>query len=321
MTSHFDPLDTYFGIAKVKVLAPRGLYHPVLPYRSNGKLKFPLCRTCADEERLGRCDHNDDQRTFVGTWCTPELMKALDKGYELLEMYEVYDWTRSSQYDPRTREGGLFAHYVNTFLKIKQEASGWPDWCKTDEDKAKYVRDYEEKEGIKLNPDNIKKNPGLRALAKLCLNSFWGKFGQRLNQGVSEFFHESEVDKFYRTLTDKTKQVKDFRIINEEYLHLEYEHQSGFVPEDMKTNIFLATFTTCWARLKLYDVLDQVGDRVLYYDTDSVIYVSRPGQFDPPLGDYLGERYICAIIKLSDFPCNIVTPSQQRNFLSEKYGK
>ena len=92
VTSHFDPLDTYFGIAKVKVLAPRGLYHPVLPYRSNGKLKFPLCRTCADEERLGRCDHSDDQRAFVGTWCTPELMKALDKGYELLEM-----WTESAK--------------------------------------------------------------------------------------------------------------------------------------------------------------------------------------------------------------------------------
>ena len=57
----------------------------------------------------------------------------------------------------------------------------------------------------------------------------------------------------------------------------------------MKTNIFLATFTTCWARLKLYDVLDSLGERVLYYDTDSVIYVSRPGQYDPPLGDYLGK--------------------------------
>ncbi|KAL4219797.1 hypothetical protein ACF0H5_020209 [Mactra antiquata] len=57
----------------------------------------------------------------------------------------------------------------------------------------------------------------------------------------------------------------------------------------MKTNIFLATFTTCWARLKLHSVLDSLGDRVLYYDTDSVIFVSRPGQLDPPLGDYLGE--------------------------------
>ena len=83
--------------------------------------------------------------------------------------------------------------------------------------------------------------------------------------------------------------MKDFHIINEEHLHLEYEHQAEFVPEDMKTNIFLATFTTCWARLKLYGVLDQLGDRVLYCDTDSVIYVSIPGFYDPPLGDYLGR--------------------------------
>ena len=30
------------------------------------------------------------------------------------------------------------------------------------------------------------------------------------------------------------------------------------------------------ARLKLYEVLDKLQDRVLYYDTDSVIFVSNP---------------------------------------------
>jgi hypothetical protein len=57
----------------------------------------------------------------------------------------------------------------------------------------------------------------------------------------------------------------------------------------MKTNIFVAAFTTCWARLKLYGVLDSLRERVLYFDTDSVIYVSRPDEYDPPLGDYLGD--------------------------------
>ena len=61
---------------------------------------------------------------------------------------------------------------VDTFLKIKQEASGWPSWCRAEEDKREYVREYQEKEGIKLDPENIKKNPGLRSLAKLMLNSF-----------------------------------------------------------------------------------------------------------------------------------------------------
>ena len=36
-------------------------------------------------------------------------------------------------------------------------------------------------------------------------------------------------------------------------------------------------------------MLEQLNRNVLYYDTDSVIYVSPPGQYDPPLGDYLGE--------------------------------
>ena len=31
---------------------------------------------------------------------------------------------------------------------------------------------YERKEGIKLDPAKFKKNPGLRSLAKLMLNSF-----------------------------------------------------------------------------------------------------------------------------------------------------
>jgi hypothetical protein len=76
-------------IAKVKVLPPRNLYHPVLPYTSGGKLKFPLCRTCADNESHP-CQCSTDQRAMVGTWCTPELMKAIEKGYKILKIYEVY---------------------------------------------------------------------------------------------------------------------------------------------------------------------------------------------------------------------------------------
>jgi hypothetical protein len=72
-------------------------------------------------------------------------------------------------------------------------------------------------------------------------------------------------------------------------LQVEWCHEPTFVPENMHTNIFLAVMTTCAARLKLYDLLDQLGDRVLYHDTDSAVLVSRPGDQDPPLGDYLGE--------------------------------
>ena len=42
--------------------------------------------------------------------------------------------------------------------------------------------DYRDKEGIELGPEKIEKNPGLRTLAKMMLNSMWGKFGQRTNK-------------------------------------------------------------------------------------------------------------------------------------------
>ena len=46
---------------------------------------------------------------------------------------------------------------------------------------------------------------------------------------------------------------------------------------------------TAHARLKLYEALELLGDRVLYFDTDSCIYIDRPGQPHPVIeGDRLG---------------------------------
>ena len=87
----------YFGIAKVKLLAPATLYHPVLPVRANGKLTFPLCGQCVKEElekpwleRSEVCSHTKEERAMIGTWCSPELHKAVEQGYEILKIYEVW---------------------------------------------------------------------------------------------------------------------------------------------------------------------------------------------------------------------------------------
>ena len=90
----------------------------------------------------------------------------MQQGYQLLKIDEVWDFSEHTD--------GLFNDYVDTFLKIKQESSGFPAECDTDEKKAQYITDYATKEGIRLYPNQIIENPGLRALAKLMLNSFWG---------------------------------------------------------------------------------------------------------------------------------------------------
>lgn len=305
LTKDFGDIRDYFGIAKIKILPPRGLYHPVLPLKINDKLTFSLCRTCAKKQNQEPCTCSDDDRCLLGTWCTPEIRKALDCGYTLLKVYEIYHWEETDRYDPTTGKGGLFGAYINLFLKIKQEASGWPDWVQSEEDKLEFIKYYEGKEGIRLDPGNVEKNLAPRSIAKLLLNSFWGKFGQRLNMPQSAFYHESEADKFFRCLSEPSKEVKDFFIVSEDMIQLSWENKADTVKEDFNTNVFIATFTTCWARLKLYAILEMLQQRVLYFDTDSVIFVSRPGEREPEIGSFLGQ--LTSELKAGDYIVEFVS--------------
>lgn len=130
-------ISQYFGIAQCIVRPPRHLYHPVLPVRLDGKLIFPLCVKCAQEnlpkslhERTWTCPHDDVDREMLGTWCTPELEEAVRQGYDIVKILEVY------HFPEHQRQAGLFASYINKWYKIKTEASGWPKWCDDDEKKA-----------------------------------------------------------------------------------------------------------------------------------------------------------------------------------------
>ena len=83
-----------------------------------------------------------------------------------------------TKYDPSTGDGGLFAQYMNTFIKIKMETSWYPSYCDTDQERNKYIARVRVHEGITLRPDDISFKTGRRTVAKLCLNNIWGKFAQ-----------------------------------------------------------------------------------------------------------------------------------------------
>jgi len=115
------------GLIKCSIVPPMNLCHPVLPYRSNNKLFFCLCRSCVFERNIsGECKHlRDDERALIGTWVLDEVRLAVENVYRFLDIYEVYEY-QITQYNRETAEGGLFVEYINTFLKLKAEASGYP---------------------------------------------------------------------------------------------------------------------------------------------------------------------------------------------------
>ncbi|CAC5402766.1 unnamed protein product [Mytilus coruscus] len=132
---------------------------------------------------------------------------------------------------------------------------------------------------------------GLREVLPSCASTVSGEIWATAVPERHSFFHESEADKFFQIVSDPTKVVENFHIVSNDTIQLEWSTLFQ-VPLlfDVKTNIFIAIFTTMWARLKLYVVLDMLDERVLYTDTDRCIYVSRRGKPEPPLGNYLGTH-------------------------------
>ncbi|CAB3989935.1 DNA polymerase [Paramuricea clavata] len=113
------PINTVFGLIKCRIVPPQRLLFPVLPCRAGGKLTFPLCSMCVSL-RCDECTHDEDQRALWGTWTSIEIQKALEHGYRLLNVYEIYHYA--------TREK-IFDTYVDTFMKLKQESSEVPKKC------------------------------------------------------------------------------------------------------------------------------------------------------------------------------------------------
>ena len=279
-------LADYFGMALVDILPPHHLFHPVLPCREGGKLTFPLCAQCVKDEmqkpmmeRTAVCTHTQAERTLRGTWCTPELLKAVEKGYRILRIHEVWHFEK--------RCTGLFKDYMDQWLKIKQESAGYPAWADTPDKQAQYCTNYEEHQGIALDPDRLLKNPGRKATAKLMLNSFWGKFGENLNK--SKVYFITEPAHLYALLYATTANIEHICICTPELLEVVVCEDTENQLDNGKRNIFVAAFTTCHARLKLYQYLDLLQEQLLYFETDSVVYRCKPGQPTVPLGDYLGD--------------------------------
>lgn len=168
-------IDKIEGLIKCRILPPNDLFHPVLPRKVHGKLMFALCRTCCDDLNQNDCSHSAKKREFIGTWVVDEVRQAVIHGYKIIQVLEIWQCD-VTVYDRKSKSGGLFVDYINTFLKMKQEATGWPAECIDDESKQAYIKEYLLNEGITLDASKIEKNAGKRSLAKLMLNSFWGNY-------------------------------------------------------------------------------------------------------------------------------------------------
>ena len=270
--------EKWFGIIKCTVLPPKKLYVPVLPFKikttKSEKLLFPLCRKCAETQTgIKNCEHSEIERQLLGTWSTVEVKKALEKGYKILDIAEVWHFQKTTS--------KLFKKYINDFMKLKLESSphNYPS-------NQAYADDIKLRQGIELDMQNIKPNPVKRTTAKTCMNSLYGRFGMRTNQTHTEFV--TDPSRFYELLLDDRLDDLSIFYLTDDMIQVNYRYKDYFIENRYNVNIFVALYTTANARLRLYEELDRLGTAACYCDTDSIIYLDD-GSNSVKTGDLLGD--------------------------------
>ena len=196
-------------------------------------------------------------------------------GYQIQEIYEVLHYDKT--------DDTLFKSYINTWLSVKQASSGWPSDITTDELKDAFCIEYNQREGTSLKPEDISKNPGLRFIAKLMLNTLWGKFAQRPNlpqTRVCTTLHE-----YYSILQREENNeiiIKNVKPVAQQTWVVTYEETD---PDDLSpgnTNVAIASFVTSYARLHLYRQLEIVLELTAYFtSTPTLLYLLKKRRADP----------------------------------------
>ncbi|KAL3084051.1 hypothetical protein niasHT_033771 [Heterodera trifolii] len=288
--------NPFRGFLHCRVLPPRpaelGDRHALLPYRTRtGRLTFPLCAACAEwanvdkkvqrhHRTVPRCRHRAAQRAWTHAYTDVELNAALQLGYRVLALYEVWHYDRWA-----SKEAGnsLFAGYVDTMLRLKVEASGWPADCQTVEQRARAT----------LRATRTGRASDSRRAPRAAEPG-----AARGRQGIAEL--PMGAREFHELLGDPRQDVVDFVHLNEQLDRCVVRRRWPFVRAPDTNNLAVACFVTAHARLHLHGRLEEVrlaGGRMLYCDTDSVYFVRArrpPGpqqqqQFLRSEGDAFGQ--------------------------------
>ena len=274
-------IEEFFGLISCKVLPPDDVMFPVLHTSIRKKQMYPLCYTCAMNEYHGLCQCSVEDRMIRGKWTSEEIKEALRQGYEIVDIYQMV------HYEERDQE--MFSKYIKSLYVDKQEASGWPAECQTDEQKVEFCMEFQRRMGVTLDPAKIHSNPGRRTIPKLGMNSGYGKMGQCAN--MPQTLVTNKRSEAWDLMLDEDKEIlSEDRV--EDYYIFTYKFVDDSMSTPGNTSVVVAAFITAYARLLLLKemrLLHESGQEVLYCDTDSIVYVERANSYRPDIGPFLGQ--------------------------------
>lgn len=269
-----DDLRSKFGFACVDIQPPQVYrHHPALVH----KYRDRLCATLKEWKKT--------------VFTTVELLDALEQGWTITKI----DWI---QYYPQQTDT-LFKDYIRKLVSEKIHSSKPPPESKHPE----LIRKWKHEFDLEFTPDKCEYNAGKRALSKLMLNSLWGKLSEKykasfsLNVDATKFIEYENKE-----MLGEVEIRNRFRIgpnnwmISGDFASHRADGGDNFIEAKnrlehrKKTCVSVGSFVTMYGRRMLYEQMKKLGDRVVYFDTDSIIYdYNENAEYNVVEGDVLGD--------------------------------
>ena len=98
---------------------------------------------------------------------------------------------------------------------------------------------------------------------------FQGKFAQRQNLTKTEYFNTPSD--YFNCIFDPSNNIKAVKAVNPEMMCVNYEKTSDFLDTLPNVNVVIGAFTTAIARLKLYQFMEPLQQRVMYTGENCVL--------------------------------------------------
>ena len=135
----------------------------------------------------------------------------------------------------------------------------------------------------------MKPKAAKRGLAKLCLNSMWGKLTETKDRTRTKII--AEPHEMNRFLATPGLEVTYLAFVSDDVVWLSWKVNAKenvhYLPH---TNEVIGACVTAGARIHLYSFLARLQENAIYCDTDSVIFIQpRCEPWSITTGDKLGD--------------------------------
>ena len=260
--------DGYLGFVKCLIKPNRNSYIPIIPEKKMMSFKSSDYN---GEEVVGTefMKLVFDNTEKVVSVTTVDLQSFMVDGGEIVEIYDCYLSEESSD--------SIFKKYIQFFFKMKAEAAGYGQ-----KGFEAYAKEMYDDLGIVLDKKNCSEgeNKSMKAVAKLYLNSLWGKYAENSEKFTKSVIVSDSIE-YGNTKNEKSVILNAFmnKIVIQNIVPIQGSSKiyTTKVAKDLQeegktTSMCVASFTTAYGRRKLLLGLQAVGDRVCYCDTDSLVF-------------------------------------------------